>query len=151
MSADDSPTVAPAAATIEQVVDIAAPPELVYELWTTAEGLARWWGRAVLLDATPGGAIHVDLGPPVMIGEFVTLDPPHRLVFRFGWNMPTPDGDLPPSSTIVDVRIEPTPTGSRVILRHHGLPGVHRAGHALGWRIFLGRMAAATPGASNAC
>ena len=60
MSDDDAPTVAPAAATIEHVVDIGAPPALVYELWTTAEGLARWWGRAVLLDATPGGAIHVE-------------------------------------------------------------------------------------------
>ena len=147
---DDPAKVARNDATIEHVVDIDAPLEIVYALWTTADGLARWWGRALALEATPGGPIHVDLGQPVMVGEFITLEPPHHIVFTFGWSSATPDGDLAPCSTTVDVTITPTSTGSRLTLRHHGLPRAHHASHARGWQHFLGRMAAATPGANDA-
>ena len=147
---DDAAKVARNDATVEHVIDVDAPPEIVYALWTTTDGLSRWWGRALALEATPGGPIHVDLGEAVMIGEFVTLDPPHRIVFTFGWSIATPDGALPPSSTTVDVTITPTSSGSRLTLRHHGLPGAHRASHTRGWHVFLGRMAAAAPGANNA-
>ena len=136
--------------TVEYVVEIDAPPEIVYSLWTTADGLARWWGRALAVEPTPGGPIHIDLGRAVMIGEFITIERPHRVVFSFGWSTPTPDGDLPPSSTTVEVTIQATSTGSRLTLRHHGLPRKNRASHAHGWQLFLGRLAAATTGANDA-
>ena len=56
---DDPAKVARNDAIIEHVVDIDAPLEIVYALWTTAEGLARWWGRALALEATQIGRAHV--------------------------------------------------------------------------------------------
>ena len=121
--------------TIEHVVHIDATPDTVYELWTTAEGLCAWWAVSASVDARPGGAIRVDIdGEHVMVGEIVDLEPPHRLRFTFGWD----DGDPAPGSTEVDVRIEANGNGSRLTLRHHGLPIELIASHASGWTHFLG-------------
>ena len=121
--------------TIEHVVDIDAEPATVFGMWTTAEGLCSWWGIAATCDPRPDGQIRVDVdGEHVMIGRFVELDEPHRLVFTFGWD----GGDPAPGSTTVDVRIEPRGSGSRLVLRHDGLPVELLAGHGEGWIHFLG-------------
>ena len=129
---------------LEHVVEIGASPETVFAMWTTAAGLCSWWGATAQVDARPGGAIRVCLeGGPIMCGEYLTLDAPHRIVFTFGWETAPPDGELPPGSTRVEVTIEPTATGSRVTLRHRDLPLDHLANHARGWAHFLGDRLAA--------
>jgi uncharacterized protein YndB with AHSA1/START domain len=121
--------------TIEHVVQIDAAPDTVFRMWTTAEGLCAWWGVAASADPRPGGAIRVDIdGEHVMIGEYVDVDEPHRIVFTFGWE----GGDLLPGSTTVDVRIERHGDGSRLVLRHGGLPLEFVGSHAEGWTHFLG-------------
>jgi uncharacterized protein YndB with AHSA1/START domain len=121
--------------TIEHVVDIDAEPETVYRMWTTVEGLCSWWGQSATVDARPGGSIRVDInGEHVMVGEFIELAPPHRVRFSFGWT----NDDPPAGTTQVDVRIDANGAGTRLTLRHTGLPVEQIAGHAEGWSFFLG-------------
>jgi uncharacterized protein YndB with AHSA1/START domain len=68
-----------------------APAALVFDCFTDAAHLARWWGplgceNAILvLDARPGGEISLVMSGPgfshTMGGEFVEIDRPRRLVF----------------------------------------------------------------------
>ncbi len=121
--------------TVEHAVDIEAPPETVFDLWTTTEGLEAWWARSATVDARPGGAIRVDIdGEHVMVGEFVAVESPHRIVFTFGWE----NGELPPGASRVEVTIVATDSGSQVVLRHDGLPVEFVEAHIRGWTHFLG-------------
>lgn len=129
-----------ATTTVEHTIDINASPETVYELWTTADGLAAWFGNTARADHRIGGEIHVDVdGEHVMSGEFVELDPPGRIVFTFGWI----GGDLPPGSTTVEVTIESVERGARLRLRHSELPVEVAESHDSGWTHFLGELAVA--------
>ena len=69
-----------------------APRARVFEVWTEAEHLAKWWGPAGLemtpetLDLTPGGLFHYGMRAPngqQMYGRFVYQEivPPERLAF----------------------------------------------------------------------
>ena len=77
-------------------------------------------------------------------GEFVEVDPPHRLVFTWGW---AHDQAVPPGSTRVVVTLEAEDGGTRVVLRHHDLPDDgQREHHRLGWQMYLGRLGVSAPG-----
>ncbi|HWI86313.1 MAG TPA: SRPBCC domain-containing protein [Sphingomonas sp.] len=69
-----------------------APPAMVFACFTDPDHLARWWGPADcenvihVLDVRPGGEIKLHMAGPgwgghMMGGEYVEIDPPHRLVF----------------------------------------------------------------------
>ena len=126
---------------LEQTVHIAASPETVWSFWTRPERLREWWGRAETA-VQPGGAFRVEMEQgPVMAGEFLELDPPHRLLFSFGWEGGAPAGLLPPGSTRVEITLIPDGDGTKLTLRHHGLPPEHATDHDKGWSHFLGLLA----------
>ena len=78
--------------TVEQTVRIAASPETVYRFWTEPQRLAQWWGTDAEVEAEPGGLFRVVMeSGPVMRGAFAELDPPHRIVFTFGWEHNRPE------------------------------------------------------------
>ncbi len=69
-----------------------APRALVWDAWTKAEHLARWWGPRVFtnpvceLDVRPGGRFRIVMRAPdgtdyPMRGEYVEVVPPERLVY----------------------------------------------------------------------
>lgn len=124
--------------TIEHVVRIDAAPETVWTFWTDPARLCEWWGVEADAVAEPGGTFRVvmDGGTPVMRGEYVELDPPHRLVFTFGWEGHDPGEPLAPGSTRVEVTLEPDADATVLTLRHE-LPATHAADHAKGWAHFL--------------
>jgi hypothetical protein len=71
-------------------------------------------------------------------GEFAEVDPPHRLVFTWGW---THDHAVPPGTTRVVVTLHAENGGTRVVLRHHDLPDQEQRGHhRKGWELYLGRL-----------
>lgn len=78
-----------AAHTISFQRRLAAPPARVFEAWTTPEQLAEWWdptGQRLVtceMDVRPGGAFRfVNAGhSPPFAGEYLTVEPPGRLVF----------------------------------------------------------------------
>ena len=111
---------------VHTTIDIAAPPERVFEALTDARELGTWWGgddaRVLESDADPrpGGEWHVrtidaDGAERTFGGEYRIVDPPHRL--EQTWRA-TEDGD---ASTVrydletVDVGGE---TGTRLTVTH---------------------------------
>jgi len=126
--------------------DIAAPPELVFAMFTDPGLLVRWLGDTAELDPVPGGVFRFTLGDQdTCVGQYVALDPPHRLVFTWGWKraevIPVAAG-----TTQVTVELTPTPTGTRLRLTHRGLDGDEAALHEHGWDRFLTRLAAVADG-----
>lgn len=71
---------------------VMAPRELVWKAWTQPEHLAKWWGPRGFscprceLDLRVGGKLRVDMQHPdgtvrPMVGQFLEIVPPERLVF----------------------------------------------------------------------
>ncbi len=60
-------------------------------------------------------------------------------MFTWGWTQGPP---VPPGSTRVVVTLEPEAGGTRVVLRHRGLPDdEQRTQHSGGWEMYRGRLA----------
>lgn len=131
----DTPTTADAR-TIEREIRIAARPGTVFAYFTDPLRMVRWMGHKVDLDPRPGGVLRIDYnGADVARGVFVEVDPPRRIVFTWGWDMP---GDpVPPGASTVEVTLTPDGDGTIVRLLHHGLPSAAVDGHREGWDHFL--------------
>lgn len=135
--------------TIEQTVRIAASPATVWTFWTEPERVTEWWGTNADVVAEPGGLFRVVMENGVaMRGEFTELDPPHRLVFTFGWEQEMPAGPLPPGSTRVEVTLTPDNDGTVLVLRHFDMPTTHAAEHEKGWSHFVGERLVAAAGSA---
>jgi uncharacterized protein YndB with AHSA1/START domain len=71
-------------------------------------------------------------------GTFVEVDPPHRLVFTWGWSH---DHAVAPGSTRVVVTLDAESGGTRVVMRHYDLPGdEQRDHHRKGCEMYLERL-----------
>ncbi|MEP6623516.1 MAG: SRPBCC domain-containing protein [Acidimicrobiia bacterium] len=125
---------------LECTFAIRAQPETVWTFWTDPVRLCEWWGLEAEAVPEPGGRFRVvmDQEDAVMSGEYLELDPPRRLVFTFGWEHPPPSGPLLPGSTRVEVELIPDGDGTRLVLRHFGLPATATAEHRAGWNHFVG-------------
>lgn len=93
-----------------------ATPERIYEAWSNVEQLTKWWGCAPdtlwkvhAWELREGGAIHVSQnfgGQPFEVrGEFITVNAPHHLRFRFG-------------TEIVDAQMTPHEGGCMLYVQH---------------------------------
>jgi uncharacterized protein YndB with AHSA1/START domain len=98
--------------TVTLTRTFAAPAELVFDCFTLAEHLAKWWGPFgfsapnTRTDPRPGGAFFIDMQGPGLydnpsIGEFIEFDRPKRLVFTIS-AFQQPDGsyDLTNHNTV---------------------------------------------------
>jgi uncharacterized protein YndB with AHSA1/START domain len=134
-------------------VDIAAPAERVFRALASAE-LVAWWSTHSDYTTTKwqgdlrvGGAWRVDGvgadGAPFHVdGEFLEVDPPHKLVhtWRAGWESA--------QVTTVTYRLEPIPSGTRVTVRHEGFSGRPEScrSHSNGWERVLDGLRSHFPG-----
>ena len=98
-------------------------------------------GVGAQLDARPGGTFRIDVdGEHFAAGEYTEVDPPHRLVFSWGWEG---QGSIPRGSTSVEIELNADGAGTMLRLRHRGLPDEEqRASHLGGWTQYMGRLAA---------
>ena len=103
-------------APVEVELSIAARPETIFRHFTDPARFARWMGAGSVLDPEPGGRLRV--GYPT--GQVA-------------------DGQaVPAGSSTVEITLEPEAGGTRVRLRHSGLPaGEPPAAHLAGWRHAL--------------
>lgn len=124
-------------------IHIEASPETVFEYLTTNDGMTAWMGQHADLDPTPGGRFAVDIAGHPVRGEFLHVDPPHRVVMSWGFAGST---DLPAGESTVEFRLIPTDGGTRVELHHSDLPHTEVRGHADGWANFLPRLAIVSAG-----
>ena len=126
-------------------VRIAAPPEVVFVYFTDPARMVHWMGVAALLDPRPGGTFRVEPnGRDVVIGEYLEVDPPHRVVFTWGFEGAHPF--VEPGSTRVEVTLEPDGNGTLLTLLHHGLAEGACEAHAEGWVHYLARLAPVAAG-----
>ena len=127
--------------TIVSEVDIAAPPEVVFAFLVEADRLSEWLCESATLDPRPGGTclqIHRN-GDNVftMDGEFVEVVPYERVSFSWGY---AEEHMVPPSrSTMVEITLAPTETGTHVRLEHTGLSGSALNDHRGGWAELFGK------------
>jgi len=122
-------------------VELAAPPEEVFQMFVDPVQLVRWIGRAAELEPRPGGRFRFEIEPGQYCeGEYVELDPPRALEVSWGWT--DPFFNLPPGSSRVRVELAPSANGTRLRLTHDRLPGEIRLLHDEGWTAFLGRLGA---------
>jgi uncharacterized protein YndB with AHSA1/START domain len=133
---------------IERELAIAAKPETVWEFLVDPRKATRWMGMHARLDPRPGGEYRVDVCPGQSAGgEFVELDPPHRLVWTWGWDEGS-SSDVPIGSTRVEVELVPDGEGTLLRFTHSGLPGADAVkSHAHGWDHYLPRLTVAAGGA----
>jgi uncharacterized protein YndB with AHSA1/START domain len=128
---------------VEREVYVDAAPETVFEFFTNPEKMVRWKGRAATLDPRPGGIYRVEIGPYVALGEYVEVDPPHRVVLTWGWEGGSP---IPPGSSTIEVTLTPDGDGTLVRLVHSGLSEESAEAHAHGWDQYMPRLAIAAAG-----
>jgi len=135
--------------TVERTISIAATPQTVWEFFVDPEKLVRWMGTNAELDANPGGIYRNEVIPGhIARGEFVELDPPHRLVFTFGWEKSGEDAPaVGPGASTIEVDLTPEGEGTSLRFLHRDLPNAEAvASHAQGWDHYLARLEIAGAG-----
>lgn len=147
-----------------------APPELVFEVWTRAEHLARWFGPDNVevalceVDARPGGLLRLQHrfagGPLVSIrGVFDEVVPPTRLSFTFTFvdanDRPTINAMMPDwpvgAHIVMTVELFATARGTRMTVAQRvaepqlsDSPAIvrHKKLAAIGWNQTAARLVA---------
>ena len=127
--------------TVSRIVP--APPASVFDAWTDAESLARWWRppggicRGAHIDLQTGGRFEIVNGFPdnstiTIVGEFLEIVAPDSLTYTWGVAQ-----DREPDQ-FVYVRFEPHSDGTLVTVRHERIPTTEMLeGHRLGWHSCL--------------
>ena len=123
---------------VELSIWIAAPPEAVFPFLTEPEKLVQWIGLVAELEPRPGGLFRVDMNRRTIVrGQYLEVQPPGRVVFTWGHE----DGTLlPAGSSTVEIMLTPEGGGTRVRLRHSGLPESEQQAHRFGWTHYLARL-----------
>jgi uncharacterized protein YndB with AHSA1/START domain len=120
-----------------------APAQAVFEVWTSAEALRRWyppgadWDTPVAeVDLRVGGRLRIVMRSPGGEefgggGEFREIAPPTRLVFTWAWDRP----DVAEGAQLIEVDFTEHPDGTTtVVLTNRGLRDqASRESHREGW------------------
>jgi len=127
---------------------IAAPPERVFDAFTQAQQLARWFGptdeytiTVHALEARAGGRYRVEMkhsGGNVhfVAGTYEQVSRPNRLVFSWAWENKPEFG-----TSRITVNLEANGTGTRLSLVQEQLPTAEaREAHAHGWNGSLDKL-----------
>jgi uncharacterized protein YndB with AHSA1/START domain len=119
-----------------------APAQEVFDAWTSADMLRRWWPAGSDWD-TPVAEVDVRVGGRLRLvmrspdgeefgggGEYVAITPPERLVFTWRW-----DGHAGhEGEQLIEVELSERPDGTTTVvltnrgLRDEGSTRSHRAG-----------------------
>ena len=120
-----------------------APARAVFDAWTSAEALRRWWPAGpdwdtpvVEVDVRVGGRLRLVMRSPDGQefgggGEYVEVTPPHRLVFTWKW-----DGDWAKGAQVVEVDFAEQANGATtVVMTNRGLEDEEsQRSHRDGWQ-----------------
>jgi uncharacterized protein YndB with AHSA1/START domain len=88
-------------------VRIEASPAEVFRYFTDPEKLVSWKAVAAESDARCGGRFRLDITGrgDVAWGEYLEIDPPHRLTFTWHWENELADGQRSPAPSVVEVTL----------------------------------------------
>lgn len=134
--------------TYERTLSIAASPETVWGFFIDPDKLTRWKGMRAELDPQPGGIYRCEVIPGhTARGEYVELDPPHRLVFTWGWERSgEEENPVGPGSSTIEVELTPEGDGTQLHFVHHLPSAAAVESHAVGWDHYLPRLEIAAAG-----
>jgi uncharacterized protein YndB with AHSA1/START domain len=139
-----------------------APREQVFRAWIDPELLRQWLngpgGRSphAKVDARVGGEFRITSTSRVgelfaklpgqdsefvqMVGHYLEISPPHRLVFTMSWE-DFPTVHMKPDATMVTVEFREADEGTEVVLTHERQPNRRiRALHRWGWKGSFGNL-----------
>jgi uncharacterized protein YndB with AHSA1/START domain len=150
-----------------------APRQEVFAAWTEQELLTQWFRPAggvstAELDVRPGGKYRITMdpqgslpGPAYIVGTYLKVEPPERLVFTFGWELPPADElasfedlgdteefkdrveDLARLDSLVTVQFLERDGATEVTITHERIRAPNlRAFHIFGWKMVLEQLAA---------
>jgi uncharacterized protein YndB with AHSA1/START domain len=131
--------------------------EEVYRTWTEPDLFERWFtppGNSSVtaeLDVRPGGSYRITLrrtelipGASHIVGTYLEVEPPERLVFTWGWEDPPPVEGLEALETLdsrVTVQFRDLGESTEVSITHERLDNEElRAFHSWGWNITLDQL-----------
>lgn len=121
--------------SLEREVVIRASRADVFRFFTDSTRWASWWGSGSTIDPRPRGKIHIRYPNGVEAGgEVLAIEPPHRIVFSFGYASGAP---LPLGASRVTIALGHDPVGTRLSLRHDFDDAAARDQHVQGWRYQL--------------
>jgi uncharacterized protein YndB with AHSA1/START domain len=129
--------------TFRTQIEIAAPPDRVFDHFVRPEMLVRWMGDFAKLEAHEGGIFAVDINGVIIRGTFVRVERPTLIEIAWG---EAGNEEMPPGSTRLVVRFTARGEGTRVDLEHSGLGAREASKHAIGWPHFLERLRVAGGG-----
>ncbi|TDI55849.1 MAG: SRPBCC domain-containing protein [Alphaproteobacteria bacterium] len=119
----------------------AATPQQLFDAWTKADQLVRWWGPEGCttphcdLDIRQGGAWittmrHNDGSENTVSGVYRLIEPPRRLVFTWAWHN---DGRRGHESEVA-LDFEPVDGGTRMVLVQKTFQSDEQCDkHRMGW------------------
>ncbi len=120
-------------------ITIRARAEVIYRHLTERDGLIRWMGIDASAHPVPGGDLTwTHENGATMIGRFIDLEPPTRVVFAYGWKDELMG--LPPESTTVEIDLQEEAGHTLLVLTHHGLDESNAPNHEAGWDHFLTKL-----------
>lgn len=123
---------------------IAASPATVWDILTDPGRFSAWMQGEVTFEARPGSAIRAVFSNfgIVMGGEIRTVDADaRRLELTWGTESGPQAAESPAGSTLLAFEVRAEGTGSRLELRHTGLPSARAAREQEGgWRFQLSRL-----------
>ena len=146
------------AAAVHVTRELPARRDEVFRAWTEPDLFARWFtppGNSSVtaeLDVRPGGSYRITLertqlvpGTSYIVGRYLDVDPPERLVFTFGWEEPPPLAEVEALENLdsrVTVQFRERGPRTEVSITHELLdtPPL-RAFHRWGWETTLEQLA----------
>lgn len=128
-----------------------ASRERIFNALTEPAELVKWWGPSgfttpeIEVNLNVGGSYRFGMQPPYgqlfhLVGEFLEIEPPSRLVYTFRWEEPDPDD----RETVVRLSLEPAPIDITELSLSQGrfATEARLALHRAGWTDSLGRLSA---------
>ena len=92
-----------------------------------------------------GETFNLDLDGTAIIGRYLEVDPPHRMLLR--WDRQEADTATPtPTPTFIEITLTPTGDGTNVTVQFSGLSAEEAAFYPQLWARHLDRIATALTG-----
>ncbi|MFL5923267.1 MAG: SRPBCC domain-containing protein [Gaiellaceae bacterium] len=138
------------AVVLELEHGFAAPRERVFDAWTNAEVLRRWWRAGegwetplAEVDPREGGGYRLSMKTDegevhTVFGEYREVSPPERLAFTWTWEEGPGPAMTGSAGTLVVVEFHEDGDGTLVKLTHSGFADEEIKGmHLHGWQGVL--------------
>jgi activator of HSP90 ATPase len=107
---------------------IPTTPQAVYDAWMSSDGHSAMTGSPASVDPQIGGAFTAWDG--YILGRTLDLEPGHRIVQT--WR--TSEFSESEEDSQIDVTLEPREAGTRIAIRHTGVPDGHLSYERSGWQ-----------------